>query len=85
MARKEYKQLSCRDMGHDCDFLLRAETEKELSRLVNEHLCEVHDLCAITPAVTEKMNNSVKGIWCREGQCSHPPFLRVKTKRIKMR
>lgn len=73
MAEREYKELTCRDMGHDCDFLVRAETENELLRLASEHLCEVHDICAITPKVTENMSHSMKRIWCREGKCSYTP------------
>jgi predicted small metal-binding protein len=73
MGEREYKQLSCRDMGHDCDFLVRAETENELLHLANEHLCEVHDICAITPNLKDQMSNSMKNVWCQEGHCSYTP------------
>ena len=29
---KEYKQLSCRDFGAECDFMARAETEEEVMK-----------------------------------------------------
>jgi len=41
MAQREYKQLSCRDLGADCDFLVRSEKEDEVMNLVNEHACRV--------------------------------------------
>jgi predicted small metal-binding protein len=33
MPGKEYKELSCRYVGMDCDFLVRAETEDEVLNL----------------------------------------------------
>jgi predicted small metal-binding protein len=45
MAFKEYKQISCRDFGADCDFLVRAESEDEVSALATEHACRVHSKC----------------------------------------
>ncbi len=61
MAKKEYKQLSCRDSGADCDFMIRAQTEEEVIRLVTEHACRVHSKCEIPPQ--SKIRPLIKGVW----------------------
>ena len=30
MAQREYKQLGCRDLGADCNFLVRSDKEDEV-------------------------------------------------------
>ncbi|MBI4496222.1 MAG: DUF1059 domain-containing protein [Deltaproteobacteria bacterium] len=54
---KEYKQLSCRDVGADCDFQVRAETEDELMRICYDHGCHVHGKCEVS-AEEERMIKS---------------------------
>jgi len=73
MVEREYKQLSCRETGMDCDFLVRAATENEVMRLATEHACEVHKICEITPEFRDKMTHLIRNIWCREKQCGYPP------------
>jgi predicted small metal-binding protein len=41
MAQKEYKQLSCRDAGADCDFLVRAETEEVVMATYSKSIQEL--------------------------------------------
>lgn len=72
MAQREYKQLGCRDLGADCDFLVRSENEDELMILVSEHACRVHGRCDITPKLKDKMRVSMKTICC-EGECYEAP------------
>jgi predicted small metal-binding protein len=72
MAQKEYRQLSCRDAGVDCDFLVRAETEEEVIRLASDHACRVHNLCELTPEIRRKMQASTKSVWCDHG-CHDAP------------
>lgn len=64
MAQKEYRELHCRDIGTDCDFLVRAETAEEVLRVAGEHGCQAHNLCEITPEAKDRMNNLVKSVWC---------------------
>ena len=45
MAGKTYKQINCRDAGADCDFMVRAETEEELLKIVADHACRGHNMC----------------------------------------
>jgi predicted small metal-binding protein len=60
MAQKEYRQLSCRDAGADCDFLVRAETEDEVMNLAGQHACLVHNMCEVTPELKAKMHESMR-------------------------
>jgi predicted small metal-binding protein len=64
MAQREYKQLSCREAGADCDFLVRAETGDEVMSLASEHACRVHQMCTITPEMMGKMQSLSKSVWC---------------------
>ncbi len=73
MAQREYKQLSCRQAGADCDFLVRAETEAELMRIAIDHACRVHDHCEVTSEMKDKMLSATASIWCQEGDCSSAP------------
>jgi predicted small metal-binding protein len=72
MAQKEYRQLSCREAGADCDFLVRAETENEVMSLASEHACRVHNMCEITPEFKSKMQGLTKSVWC-DGECHDEP------------
>ncbi len=72
MAQKEYKQLSCKDAGADCDFLVRAEKEEEVMSLVSEHACRIHNKCEITPELKGKMQVAMKSMCC-EGECYNAP------------
>ncbi len=67
MAQKEYKQLSCRDAGGDCDFMVRAETEDEVMSLAGEHACRVHNMCEMTPELKSKTQASTTSVWCDIG------------------
>jgi predicted small metal-binding protein len=64
MAQKAYKELSCRDTGADCDFLVRAETEDEVVSVASEHACRVHNICEITPEERNRMNSMTRSVWC---------------------
>lgn len=68
MAQREYKQMSCRDLGTDCHFLVRCEKEDEVMSLVSEHGCRVHNKCVITSELKDKMLVSMKNRCC-EGEC----------------
>lgn len=72
MAQREYKELSCRDLGEDCGFLVRSEKEEEIMNLVSEHACRVHNKCGITPELKERMRLSMKTVCC-EGECYSAP------------
>lgn len=64
MAQREYRQLSCREAGADCDFLVRAESADEVVSLASEHACRSHQICTITPEMMGKMQSLAKTVWC---------------------
>ena len=72
MAQKEYKELSCRDTGADCDFLVRAETTEEVISVASEHGCRVHQVCEITPEARDRMNSLTEKRLVRRGICRYP-------------
>lgn len=72
MVQREYKQLSCRDLGADCSFLVRAESGDEVMSLIGEHICSVHGKCEISPELRNKMQDSLKSVCC-QGECYNPP------------
>ncbi len=62
MATKEHKQLSCRDFGVDCDFMVRAQTEEEVISLATEHACRIHSKCEI-PSDQSEIKRLIKSVW----------------------
>ena len=64
MAKKEYRELSCRDTGADCNFLVRAETPDEIVSVASEHACRVHNICEITAESRERMNAMMRSVRC---------------------
>jgi len=56
------KMLRCRDVGMDCDFVVRAETEEELMRKVAEHAKTVHGMTEISPDLAAKVKTAIKEI-----------------------
>lgn len=53
------KVLHCRDLGFDCQGVVRAETEEELMRHVAEHAKAVHKL-EVTPELAEQAKALVR-------------------------
>jgi predicted small metal-binding protein len=49
------KVVNCRDVGFDCEGVIRAETEEEALRLVAEHAKDVHGMEEVPPDVVEKV------------------------------
>jgi predicted small metal-binding protein len=49
------REISCRDAGFDCDFMIRSENEEELIEFVQQHAKETHD--------TEMSSSDVRGAW----------------------
>lgn len=58
----QYKQLTCRDAGAECDFLVRAETEAEVLEVAGGHGKRVHGYQEITPEITAAMKVIVKTV-----------------------
>lgn len=49
------KEISCREVGYDCDFMIRDENEDELIRFVQDHARAIHD--------TEMSKSDIRGAW----------------------
>lgn len=52
--------IRCRDVGFDCDGVIRAETEEEALQQAAEHAKEVHGLEDVTPDVVEKVKAAMR-------------------------
>jgi len=54
------KVIHCRQVGFDCDGVIRAETEQEALRLAAEHARTVHGVREITPEVLAKVKEAIR-------------------------
>ena len=54
------KVLRCRDVGFDCDGVMRAETEEEILRQAAEHAKTVHNLSEISEQAIEKIRAVIR-------------------------
>jgi len=54
------KVIRCRDVGMDCDFEARAESEEELLKKVAEHAGTTHDMTKIPEEVLAKVRAAIK-------------------------
>jgi predicted small metal-binding protein len=53
------KVVHCRDVGFDCEGVVRAETEAEVLRQVAEHARKVHDV-EVTPELAQQVKDLIK-------------------------
>jgi predicted small metal-binding protein len=53
---KMTKVVNCRDLGFDCDGVVRAESAEEALELVAQHAKEVHSMDEVPPEVVEKVH-----------------------------
>ena len=49
------KVVHCKDLGFECNGVIRADTEEEALKLVAAHAKEVHSMQEVTPEVVEKV------------------------------
>ena len=54
------KVIRCRDVGMDCDFEARAETEEEILKQVAEHAGTTHNMTEISEDVLAKVRAAIK-------------------------
>jgi predicted small metal-binding protein len=54
------KVLRCRDVGMDCDFVARADSEEELLKKAAEHAATTHDMKEIPEAVLTKVRAAIR-------------------------
>lgn len=49
------KVLHCRDVGFDCEGVIRAETEESILQQAAEHVASTHGINEISPDMTEEI------------------------------
>ena len=54
------KVIRCRDVGFDCNGVIRAKTEEEALTLAAEHARKVHNVTEITPEIVAKIKAVMK-------------------------
>lgn len=54
------KAVNCRDVGFDCEGVVKAETEEETLALVAEHAKDAHGLDEVTPDVVAKVKSVMR-------------------------
>ncbi len=54
------KVVHCRDVGFDCDGVVRAETEEAALKKVAEHARTAHGLEQVSPEVVEKVKSVMR-------------------------
>ncbi|MEE9519194.1 MAG: DUF1059 domain-containing protein [bacterium] len=52
--------VNCRDVGADCDFEARADTEEELLKILAEHAKSGHGMEEIPPELVEKVRAVIR-------------------------
>jgi predicted small metal-binding protein len=62
MAKKEFKQLFCSDVGMACGFQVRTETEAEVIEHLKMHAARVHGLNEIPPDLEKKIKTNIKSV-----------------------
>jgi predicted small metal-binding protein len=54
------KVLHCRDVGFDCNGVIKAQTENEVLAMAAEHARTVHGVTEITPEIATKIKKAIK-------------------------
>jgi predicted small metal-binding protein len=54
------RTMSCRDVGPDCDFVARGETDEEVMGQVAEHARTAHDMEEVPPELAEKAQAAIR-------------------------
>jgi predicted small metal-binding protein len=54
------KVIHCRDVGFDCNGVIRAKTEEEALKLAAEHARTVHGVTEITPQVLDQIKAVIR-------------------------
>jgi predicted small metal-binding protein len=54
------KFVSCRNVGVDCDFVARGESEQEILQQCAEHARSAHGMNELTPELAEKVRSGIR-------------------------
>ena len=53
------KTLNCRDVGPDCDYVARGDSEDDIMRQVAEHARAVHHIDPVPPDLLQKARSVI--------------------------
>ncbi|HTJ87357.1 MAG TPA: DUF1059 domain-containing protein [Terriglobales bacterium] len=53
------KTVSCRDVGADCDFVARGNSEEEIMQKLSEHARTDHKMTSIPPELADKVRSAI--------------------------
>ena len=53
------KEMRCRDVGPDCDFVARGQTEEEVMRQVVSHARTAHGIDPVPPDLARKAQAAI--------------------------
>jgi predicted small metal-binding protein len=54
------KMVSCRDVGVDCDFVARGETEQDILRQCTDHARNDHGMTEIPAELVDKVRGAIR-------------------------
>ena len=54
------RRMSCSDVGPECDFVARGETDEEVMDQVAEHARTVHGMEEVPPELAEKAKAAIR-------------------------
>jgi predicted small metal-binding protein len=54
------KVIHCRDVGFDCEGVVRADSEEEVVALAAQHAAEVHGVTELTPEIVEAVKGAIR-------------------------
>lgn len=56
------KELRCRDVGLDCEFETRGESEEEVLRQAAAHARSAHQITEMTPELASKVRAAIRTV-----------------------
>ena len=56
------KQLTCRDIGVDCDVIFKGDSEEDIMRQAAVHAAAEHNLPEISPHIAQKCIAAIKDV-----------------------
>ena len=60
MEHPRGKVFRCRDLGLDCDAVIRADTEEEILKQAGEHAAAVHNMKELPAEVVAKVRAAIR-------------------------
>ena len=54
------KVIHCRDVGYDCNGVIKANSEEEALQQAAQHARKVHGLVEVSPEIVEKIKSVMK-------------------------